>query len=70
MSDEYIGGQASTEAIAKLEALRQAASSAKPSVFDASNPIARMLFFAFDGTGDNKSNFMATANEPAWRTAA
>ena len=62
MSDEYVAGQASAEDLAKLEALRQAASSEKSPVFDANNPNGRMLFFAFDGAGSNEDALRVAAN--------
>ncbi len=56
MSDEYILGTATPDAIANLERLRQQASQTKTPVFDSTNKNNKMLFFAFDGTGDNKDN--------------
>ncbi|WP_411881697.1 phospholipase effector Tle1 domain-containing protein [Polaromonas sp. YR568] len=52
----YILGTASNEAAAKLEALRQLSLQQQAQVFSASDTRNRMLFFAFDGTGNNKDD--------------
>ena len=54
--DDYILGTASAEANAILDSLQQQASQLQTQIFNASDSSARMLFFAFDGTGNNKDD--------------